>query len=294
MGFEDRQYSRDDYQPRRALPGFQFSHQSVVLSLVVINVVIFLLDAFTPQSEPDGTHWLSKFLSIDTNHLWYFWTYLTYGFAHASLDTETGLWHIAGNMITLWFFGRALENHLGRMEFLKFYLCSIVISGLGWMVLHLVFSPGQSAFIVGASGAVSAIVVLFILLYPREQIFFFGVLPMPAWVLGVLLFVTNIFHAFDTGSHIAWEAHLIGALFGFLYLKLGWNFARFKFGGLSKMVGPRSKLRIHKPSVNDEKLQLDADSILAKISEHGEQSLSNKERKTLKKYSEKLRKNRDA
>ena len=306
MGFEDRQYFRDDQNPRRALPGFQFGQQSIVLSLVVINVVIFLLDSFSsaipvppefleqyPETRPDGTHWLSRAMAIDTDHLWYFWTYLTHGFAHASLDTKTGIWHIAGNMITLWFLGRPVEHRLGRNEFLKFYLFSIVIAGIGWAALQLILNPQQPAFIVGASGAVSAVVVLFILMYPHEKILLMGVLPMPAWVLGVLLLVLNVFHALDPVSHIAWEAHLIGAVFGVLYFKLGWNFDRLQFGGLSKLFGPRSELRVHNPGAGDEKLQTDVDRILVKISEHGEESLSSKERKTLKKYSQRLRKNRD-
>ncbi len=292
MGFEDRQYSRDNDYPRRAIPGFQFNHQSIVLSLVVINVVIFLLDSFTSEVEPGGTHWLSKVLALDTEHPWYFWTYLTHGFAHASLTTKSGIWHIAGNMITLWFLGRPVEYRLGRTEFLKFYLISIVVAGVGWLALQLILSPGQPAFIVGASGAVSAVVVLFIFMYPHQKILLMGIIPMPAWALGVLLLVMNIMNAFDPVSHIAWEAHLIGALFGLGYYKLGWNFDRLQFGGLSRLFGPRSKLRIHNPAANDQKLKREADAILEKISQHGEESLSNKERKTLKKYSEKLRKNR--
>lgn len=292
MGFEDRQYYRDDENARRGLPGFQFGQQTIVVSLVVINVVIFLLDTFTAK-EPDGTHWLSHIMALNTEHLWYFWAYLTHGFAHASIDSDIGIWHIAGNMITLWFLGRPVEYRLGKSEFLKFYLISIVVAGFGWALMRLVFSPGQPAFIVGASGAVSAVVVLFIFMYPREKILLMGILPMPAWLLGVLLVAANILNARDPNSHIAWEAHMIGALFGLAYYKLGWNFTRLQFGDFSKSFGRRSKLRVHNPAGRDEKIQHDVDRILAKISSHGEESLNNRERKILKKYSERLRKNRD-
>lgn len=292
MGFEDRQYNRDGQDPRRSLPGFQFGQQSIVLSLIVVNFLIFLIDSFTVKVGADGTHWLSKAMAIKTDHLAYVWTYLTYGFAHASFDTATGIWHVGFNMLTLWFFGRPLERRFGRNEFLKFYLVSIVVAGIGWAILHSILSPGEPTFIVGASGAVSAVLVLFILLYPKEQFLFFGVVPMPAWVLAVILFVSNLMHALNPDSHVAWEAHAIGAVFGLLYFKLGWSFEKLPLDGWSKRLGPRTKLRVHNPGANDEKQQREIDLILAKISREGEESLSGKERKKLKKYSERLRKNR--
>lgn len=294
MGFEDRQYNRDGQDPRRSLPGFQFGQQSIVLSLIVVNFAIFLLDSFTVKVGTDGTHWLSKAMAIQTEHLWYVWTYLTYGFAHASFDTQTGIWHVGFNMLTLWFFGRPLERRYGRNEFLKFYLASIVVAGIGWVMLHFILNPDQPTFIVGASGAISAVLVLFVLLYPREQFLFFGVVPMPAWVLAAILFVSNLFYALDSNSHVAWEAHAVGAVFGLLYFKLGWSFEKFQFDGLSKRLGPRTKLRVHNPGASEEKLQQEVDQILAKISREGEEALSSKERKKLKKYSEQLRNNRDS
>ena len=291
MGFEDRQYYRDE-RPRGSIPGFQFSQQSIILSLVVINVAVFLLDAFTPEIRPDHTGWLSYSLALKTDGIWQIWAYITHGFAHASLKTETGIWHIAGNMITLWFLGRPVEYRLGRSEFLKFYLASILIAGIGWLMLSLILSPAEPAFIVGASGAVSAVVVVFIFMYPRENILLMGILPMPAWVLGVLLLVMNLMNAVDPGSHIAWEAHLIGGIFGALYYRQGWKLDGMKFGKLSKLFSSRPKLRVHNPGSSAEKLQQDADQLLEKISRQGEESLTSKERKILKKYSERLRKDR--
>lgn len=292
MGFEDRQYYRDDAQPFSS--GSWFNRHSMVWILIVVNLVIFLVDTFTPEVTEDGTHWLSKALSLQSEHPFYFWTYLTYGFAHASFNTETGILHIAGNMITLFFLGRPVEMRLGRNEFLRFYLVSIVVAALGWVISRAILTPDTNTFIVGASGAVSAVVVLFIFMYPRETILLMGVLPMPAWVLGVLLLAMNMFTAFNPNSHIAWDAHLVGAAFGALYYKLNWNFEKFQFGGFAKLFRSSPKLRVHDPEAADNQLKEQADSILAKINEQGEESLTARERKILNKYSQRLRKNRNS
>ena len=136
MGYEDRDYYRDE--STGGIPGFQFDKRSIVMTLIIVNVVIFFVDTFTnPIKGGDGSHWLSEFMGIKTTHLWYVWTYLTYGFAHASYDTETGVFHLIFNMITLFFFGPPLERRIGRSEFLRFYLISIIVSGLGWVLLRL-------------------------------------------------------------------------------------------------------------------------------------------------------------
>jgi membrane associated rhomboid family serine protease len=290
MGLEDRQYYREDsYQP-----SFRFSAggRTMVVTLVIINVVIFALDAFSPKLEGGGgTHWLSYLLAIKYENPWQLWTYLTYGFAHASYDTQTGFWHVAFNMFALWMFGRSVEMRLGRFEFLKFYLIAILASGIGFTLIHLVFRNPFS-FIVGASGAVTAVVVLFIFMYPRQTLLLFGIIPMPAWLLGVLIVLSDFATAFNPNSHTAWEAHLIGAAFGAAYFRFRWDFGSLKMDGLNRVFSSRPKLKIHDPETANNKLKLQADQILQKISEHGEESLTAKERKTLNKYSAQLRKNR--
>lgn len=294
MGFEDRDYNQ--YQPESS----SWSRYSMVTILIVINVVIFLLDSFTPDigtldgGRPVGIHWLGEFLAAKTDKWFYVWTWLTHGFAHAAIDSETGLMHIGGNMLTLFFLGRPIEYRLGRQEFLKFYLIAIVVGFLGFFAVNLLRGNPETS-LVGASGAVSAVVVLFIFYFPHQKLLLWGILEMPAWVLGVLMLAVNLFYAFSPGSGIAWEAHAAGALFGFLYYKLGWNFTNFNFpSSLKERVGGSGKLRIHRPSASgpDEKLQQQADAILEKINRQGEASLSSRERKTLQKYSREIRKNR--
>ncbi len=293
MGFEDRQYYREQDFGSSFSPS-SFGAKSIVTTIIIINLIVFAIDAFSPLVEGGGgTHFFSQFLGIHYDQPWFIWTYLTHGFAHASFDTEIGFWHIFGNMLTLFFLGRPVEQRLGRDEFLKFYLISIVVAGLGFTLVHLALGSPFS-FIVGASGGVSAVVALFIFMYPREKIFLMGIVPMPAWLLGVLLLLSNLFSAFKPESHIAWEAHLFGALFGVVYFLQKWNFQRLDFGGVTKMFKSRPKLKVHHPNGGvDEKLKAQADSILEKISLEGEESLTSKERRILNKYSAQIRKNRD-
>ena len=287
MGYEDRDYYRDEEQ---MFGRPSFDKKSMVFTLIMINVGVFFLDMFTGQAPvaTKGTQWLSWFLAIKPDQLWQFWTFLTHGFAHASMGTELGIFHVLGNMFTLFFLGAPVEQRLGRTGFLWFYLTSIVVGGLVWLVMSL--AAGGGGFIVGASGAVSAVIAYFIFMAPHAKLLVFGVIPVKAWGVGVFFLVMNMFHAFSPESPVAWQAHLGGAAFGWACFHFGWKFT--KFDGISKMFADRPKLRVHDPDAADQKLKAQADQILAKISDEGEASLTSKERKLLKKYSSRLRKNR--
>ncbi len=292
MGLENRQYYRDEQPYSGGGRAGSFGHWSIVNIIIAINVIIFLLDAFSPQEGGKGQlHLLNSLLAMDTQQLWMFWTPLTHGFAHSSLDSNIGFWHLAGNMITLFFLGRPVEQRLGRYEFLKFYLVAIVVSGLTFLVVHLL--TGQHAVVVGASGAVTAVVALFIFMYPKVTIYLMGILPMPAWLLGALLMLMDFGNAFKPGSPIAWEAHMAGAVFGVTYFLMHWNFRWLDASGVSNLFKSKPRLRVHDPGRGAEKLKVQADEILAKIAEQGEESLTSRERKILNKYSQQLRKNRN-
>ena len=79
-----------------------YRNWSIVGTIVAINVIIFILDAFSPEpGEGQGQlRWLASFLSMETEKLWKFWGLLTHGFAHSSITSDIGFWHIAGNMIS--------------------------------------------------------------------------------------------------------------------------------------------------------------------------------------------------
>jgi len=291
MGIHDRSYYRDSYQSNffRMAPG---TGRSMIVSIIIINVVIWLVDSFTPM-EGGGSRMLAGILSLDTNtpfKPWLWWKFLTYGFAHASIGTGSGLWHIFGNMLGLFFLGRAIESKLGRYEFLKFYLISIVVSGLVWLLVTM--ARNADASLVGASGAVTAVVGLFIFSYPKEKIFLMGVLPMPAWLLGVVILVQDLFRSAQMGSEIAGEAHLAGFAFAALYHYQKLHFRWISFAWAERLFSGKPRLKVHNPGAGEEKLKAEGDKILEKVHEEGEGSLTRRERKILAKYSKLARKNR--
>ena len=298
MGLENREYYRDE-------PSFgnfnQFGNSygssgrwTMVITIIVINCVIFVADMFSDLfvAKPDDTKGmlaLMRFLAMDSAAPWRIWSILTHGFAHSSLGSDTGILHILFNMFALFILGRPIEERLGRWEFLKFYLVAIVCSGLVFLISRTI--GGNRGIVVGASGAVSAVVMLFVVCYPNQKLFLMGVIPMPAWLLGVLFILLDLTRAFDPNSNIAWEAHLGGAAFGAAYFYFQWNFNWLKLEKISELFSNKPRLRVHDPNRGFEKLQKDADRVLAKINEQGEQSLTRSERKILNRYSKQLRKN---
>ena len=325
MGYDDRDYNQDmgtwqgSYGPEnrgggRGFGGAGFgggmsnAPRTIVMTLIIINVVVFFVDSFTGhvfwnaetagwESTPEEIkskypiHALSSWIGLNTPQLWRVWTFLTYGFAHASLDSENGIWHLAMNMIALFFLGRMVEMKLGRHEFLKFYLAAIIFSGVAYTLFNLL-TAGDRKFVVGASGAVVATVMLFVVMFPRERVMLF-VIPMPAWVLGILIIASDFYNAMNPESHVAWQAHMAGALFAVAYFYLKLN---FKWLDLEKIPNPfksKPNLKIHAPDLKDEKIKEQGDRILAKISEQGEKSLTGKERRIMAKYSKLMQKNRD-
>jgi hypothetical protein len=129
-------------------------------------------------------------------------------------------------------------------------------------------------------------VVLYALHFPRRTLLLFFVIPMPAWLLGVLVVAYDMFGASGgiAGSNVAYSVHLAGAAFAFIYYLRGWNLTRLTEGW--RIAWPtfrrKPRLRVHKPVEEPgSNLSADVDRILEKIYREGEASLTAGERKTL-------------
>ena len=147
------------------------------------------------------------------------WTLVTYMFVHAWLA------HLAFNMFTLWMFGPRLEQEWGTRSFVQFYLWC----GIGGAIAHLVFARHSS--VIGASGAISGVLVAYALRWPDEEVYLFGVIPMKSrWLVAALLGM-NIIFALSPSSRIDWTAHVGGMAFGWIFLKL------YAVGGISRVRG---------------------------------------------------------
>lgn len=286
MGVYDREYYQEERPPTR----IGFSDRMMVTNLVILNVGIFLVDTFL-----GGSHWLMRTLELGSADLakpWLWWKFLTYGFAHAPYP-ELG--HIFWNMIGLWIFGRDVELIYGRREFLRVYVGAILLGSVVWS-LRCVLGGASHLALLGASGAVTAIVLLFVFHYPKRTILLMFVLPVPAWVVGVLIIGGNLLEMVSSAGQqaIAFDVHLAGAAFAILYFRFGWNLGSL-FPDLSglrsplKALRPRPHLRLHDP---DEEVGGDdevGDEILRKVGRDGMDSLTPKERRVLEAYSRRMR-----
>lgn len=138
---------------------------------------------------------------------------LTYGFIHADF------WHLLFNMVTLFFFGRVMENIITELSgssltYVGFYFAALVVSILPTYLKHQKDPNYRS---LGASGAVSAVLFAFILINPWATIGVFFI-PMPAIVFAVLYIGYSIWMDKRGGDNINHGAHLAGAAFGVLFM----------------------------------------------------------------------------
>jgi membrane associated rhomboid family serine protease len=142
----------------------------------------------------------------------------------ASLFFHGGLLHLAGNMLFLWVFGNNIEDRLGPLKFVLFYL----VSGVAATYAQSVFSPDSPIPLIGASGAIAGILGAYLVLYPRARIktlivfVFITVADLPAvFVLGAW-FVLQIFQSVGPGSGggVAYLAHVGGFAAGMALIML--------------------------------------------------------------------------
>ena len=299
MGIYDREYYRSDTDSSAPSMMRAASAMSMTNKLVVANVVVYILCWLAGNSNQDVNIKIYDALSIGSDffiHPWEIWRLITAGFMHAAAwgpDTNSGVMHIAFNMFGLWMFGRFVEQRYGAKEFLRFYLLAIIVSSLIFAVSYYFLELPEGIPVVravGASGGVVAVVILYCFLYPKTKLLMMMIIPVDAWIAGLMYVGYDIFLAVrsSTGdaTGIAWQAHLGGAAFAALYFKMGWKFSG---QGRTKRK-PKTKLKIHKPVTDelsaDEQLIARGEKILEQVHQRGESSLSARQRQTLQRYSE--------
>ncbi len=127
-----------------------------------------------------------------------------------------GLLHLGGNMLFLWIFGNNVEDYLGHIKFLFFYLISGVVASL----FHILTQPTSTVPMIGASGAIAGVLGAYFILFPYARIltlvfffFFMTTVRIPAVVFIGLWFVLQVL-SLNSGGGIAWYAHIGGFLTG--------------------------------------------------------------------------------
>jgi len=300
MGVYDRDYYRND-PPRSGVLG---GVAPVCKWLIAINVVVFVVQLMTddPETGLGGiTQWLALAPERTIGHF-ELWRLITCAFCHATNDPM----HVLFNMLGLWIFGNNVEPIYGQREFLRFYLTAALVSSLGFLGVQLFL--GSPGYMVGASGAVMAVMMLCAMYYPSMKLNVMFLIPIELrWVV-ILYVIYDMFpllrqlggaRALD---HVAHAAHLGGLAYGFLYkrfdlrysrLMAGWSWPRWKRLVKTSMRSRPEKVRLYEPPeehapTSDLKAQVD--EILAKISAQGEASLTETEREVLKEASRRFKK----
>ncbi|MBQ5574967.1 MAG: rhomboid family intramembrane serine protease [Bacteroidales bacterium] len=287
-----------------------FFKSSMVNRLLVINVAVYLLISiagiftflfgYIGLAESVGNNILAL-PAAPGKLLWRFWTPITYMFTHF------GFWHLLGNMLWLYFMGQMFLMVFDNKQLFGTY----ILGGLSGALLYIlcynvfpVFSQAVAASTcVGASAAVTAIVIAICVMRPNMEIRIFGIIPMTLKWLGILYVVFDVLQITgdNSGGHIA---HLGGAIFGALF---AWQYSNGKdltkgFNNLMDKIvtllpsanqsGKKHKMRVvyndtnHSASNSDfnrtsAENQRRMDEILDKISQSGYQSLTKEEKEFL-------------
>ena len=185
---------------------FRYTYSNVTTILVVINFIVFCLTQFL---MPSLTYYLALVPRYILYRHWY-WQFLTYMFVHGSVS------HFHFNMLSLYIFGTAVERRIGSREFTLYYLLCGTLCGVASYAMY--YLANTNVVLLGASGAIYALLSLFSALYPRAVIYVFGIIPVQAPFLIIIYFVIELAGGLFSYDGVAHMTHLFGLLFGLIYM----------------------------------------------------------------------------
>ena len=270
--------------------------QLILINLIVFVVLVLIKIPFGLFGNTAIYTWILNQVSMPANFqeiLYKPWTILTYSFVHE------GIWHIAGNMLTLYWFGSIITEFLGSRRVVNLYVLGAIVGGIFYILAYNIFpifAPYyQQTILYGASASVFAIVVAAPTLLPQYTFYFRFIGEVKIIYIAMFLILLSTIGTLggNAGGNFA---HLGGALIGYIYIK------QLKVGNdlgkpISAMIDffknigkPKSKVRVSyrndknvvgnysKTSVPD---QAEVDRILDKISVSGYNSLTKEEKEEL-------------
>jgi membrane associated rhomboid family serine protease len=279
---DDRSYMRSQ-GPRPAL--------GVSAWLMIVLTVIFALQAINDiYLRTPVEAWLA--MTVDGLRSGHVWQLLTFQFVHVNL------WHLAGNLLGLWFIGRHVESVLGPRKFLLAYFASGFGGAVLQAILMFLLPHYYGTVVYGASAGVSGIFAIFAILESHAEVRLYFVLPIKARVLlyifaGIALFFTMVPTPRQAG--VAHAAHLGGIIAGILFIR--WDARRIPTNW-NPLQGRRRKRQLVQAAAQvtrwrgkreqppaetppEEFISREVDPILDKISAHGIHSLTPREREIL-------------
>ena len=224
----------------------------VTYALIAANVLIFL-SYWSLFSSPQALDAFFRTWGIVPANIWDAPTTLV-----TSMFLHGGVMHLLGNMLFLWVFGDNLEDQLGHGGVTLFYLMGGIAAGL----LQVISSPGSFVPVIGASGAIAAVLGGYFLLYPRARvdiliflIFIIRILPVPAWIVLGAWFAMQIIGGASTtadGGGIAYWAHAGGFAAGLAMIVPTWmrlGGTRFWRRNLGHPPHPEATYRLGQSSI---------------------------------------------
>ena len=171
-------------------------------ALILINIAVFVAQR---QFFNSATPMLALYPHDPRLH-----SFITYAFLHG------GVAHLVGNMLFLYIFGNNVNDKMGHIGYLAFYLSGAIIAGVAYVLMSTGTAP-----VVGASGAIAAVTGAYLVLFPRSSItvfymfLFIGSFEVPSFYFILFFFGQDLFLNFAGDSGVAHTAHIGGTVFGF-------------------------------------------------------------------------------
>ena len=189
---------------------FPYTYRRYALFIILINFCIFAL-RFVYPSLAEYVHYYGAMNPIMVEQYKMYWQFITYMFVHQDIR------HVFFNMLALLVFGLGFEKAVGSREFLCFYLICGTLSGfLSFLVYK--YTGQYKVFLLGASGAVYAVLFAYAVTFPRSVFFIWGIVPVPAPVMVFIYALIELgSQFFGSGSNVAHITHLFGFLAAWLY-----------------------------------------------------------------------------
>jgi membrane associated rhomboid family serine protease len=311
MGIYDRDYYREDSRWHNPLARSQGTVFLILLYCFVFIAQIASNDARGP-APPDRPDEITATLQLDVKETLKgeVWRIVSYAVIHQPWN----IFHLVFTAVFLAWIGHQVEDLYGSKEYLAYFLLTTLFGGIVYTAVSMFTNVNHP--LIGPSGAVTSILVLFALHYPAWRFFYF-----PIWVIVVVYAFTDIAGlAGGTANPAAVAVHLTGAAFAFLYhtytlrvlnwLPGGWGSSR----AAKRQPRPRLRVKQEKPQPEpaaavttagsaaggpiaggsgvDEHLEAKLDEVLQKVAKFGKESLTDTEREILLKASEIYKKRR--
>lgn len=203
----------------------------ITVAIIVLNTIVYLYEASLGEKFTQFIYAMGLIPFEITHHIdllptspsIIYLTIFTSMFMHGSII------HLLGNMLFLWIFGNNVEEYLGRVNFIIFYL----VCGLSAAFTQIFFNPNSTMPMVGASGAIAGVLGAYLLLYPRARVttviifgFFIRLIKIPAvvvlsfWIIYQFLYGISSLAVKTGEGGVAWFAHIGGFIGGIILIKL--------------------------------------------------------------------------